>query len=210
MSNALIALLLGIGQGMLHGLGPDHCAAIATLGVSGGRRPHSALNLALRFAASHAVVLGGLAAVCLLAGMTLSHTFERYAELLGGLVLLAVAFTVLFFPSALQHGHPHTPGHGHDHRHLPIAGAAGALMALSGVRSLALAVPALMVGGQFSSSAWTFVPGFALGVLLSMGAVGLVFSACLSKAPVHFSRWLERGVAVSSGALGIYWVAAQL
>ncbi len=216
MSTTLLALLLGLGQGLLHGLGPDHCAAIATLGAATGPdgRRRSALSLAVRFAVGHALALGLLAGACLLLGMTLSESFERYAEFLGGLVLLGVALAALFFPGALRHGHPHPPGHGDDHHHhapaLPLASAAGALMAISGVRSLLLALPPLMVGGRFASAAWAYLPGFALGVLVSMGAVGLAFSAGLARTPARAVRWLEKGVAVSSGALGVYWMAARL
>ncbi len=216
LPSPLLALLLGLGQGLLHGLGPDHCAAIATLGAASERagRRRSALRLAVRFAVGHAVALGALAAVCLLAGMTLSERFERYAELLGGGVLVGVALAALFFPGALRHGHPHLPGHGADHHHpphgAPVAGAAGALMAISGVRSLLLALPPLMVGGRFASAAWTYLPGFALGVLLSMSAVGLALASSLARAPERLARWLDKGVAVASGALGVYWIVAQL
>lgn len=212
MSATLLALLVGLGQGLLHGLGPDHCAAVATLGtVSGGGR-RAALLTALRFAVGHALVLGGLALVCLVAGIGISETFERWAEIFGGVVLLALALGALFFPHVLQHGHPHLPGHGRDHVHPPadrsarISTAAGALMAISGARSLLLALPPLMVGGAFSLEAWAYLPGFALGVLVSMGAFGLIVSEGLTR----LGERVHRLVALSSAAIAAGWIVGRL
>jgi nickel/cobalt transporter (NicO) family protein len=208
----LLAFLLGLSQGLLHALGPDHCAAMATLGTLGGGRRRTAILTALRFALGHAAMLGGIAAVCLMAGVGLSETFERWAEAFGGAVLVALAVTALIFPHSLDHGHPHLPGHDqkpHEHVHT-VSTAAGAFMAVSGVRSLLIALPPLLVGGSMSLAAWTYLPGFALGILIGMGAVGLLFAEGLSRASARINLWIQRGVAVGSGALGLFWIGSRL
>jgi hypothetical protein len=210
MSSAFLALLLGLGQGLLHGLGPDHCAAIATLGSMGERRASTVLKVAVRFALGHAAVLGALAAFCLLAGVGLSAAFERWTEILGGALLIALALAALLMPGALRHGHPHLPGHAEDHLHTRVSTAAGAVMAVSGVRALLLALPPLLVGGSLHLAAWTYLPGFALGVMAGMGAVGLCFSYGLSRVGDHAARRLERAVALGTAALGFTWIAARL
>lgn len=210
MSAPFLALLLGLSQGLLHAIGPDHCAAMATLSGLGQRGRRTAFGTALRFALGHALVLGAVAAGCLAAGVGLSEAFERWAEIFGGGVLLALALTALFFPGALAHGHPHLPGHEASHAHQRVSTAAGALMAISGVRSLLVSLPALILGGAFSLEAWTFLPGFALGILAGMGAVGLLFAEGLSRLSERLAEWVYRGVAVSSAALGIVWIAARL
>lgn len=203
---------MGLGQGFLHGLGPDHCAAVATLGSSakaaGDRR--AALRVALRFALGHAAVLGVLAAACLVLGVGLSETFERWAEVLGGVVLLAVALGALFFPGSLSHGHPHFSAHADDHRHIRVGTAAGALMAISGARGLLLALPPLVIGGSLHAAAWTYLPGFALGVMISMGGFGWLWSAGTARLNEQASAWAHRGVAVASAALGVYWIGIRL
>lgn len=212
MAPILLAFLLGLTQGLLHALGPDHCAAMATLGTLGGGRRRVAIMTALRFALGHAAMLGGIAAVCLVAGVGLSETFERWAEVFGGAVLVALAVTALLFPHSLDHGHPHLPGHDrepHEHVHT-VSTAAGAFMAVSGVRSLLIALPPLLVGGSMSLSAWTYLPGFALGILIGMGAVGLLFAEGLSRANARISLWIQRGVALGSGALGLFWIGSRL
>lgn len=59
--SVLLAFLFGLGQGLLHAVGPDHCAAMATLGSAGPGRHRASLRIALRFALGHAAVLGGVA-----------------------------------------------------------------------------------------------------------------------------------------------------
>jgi hypothetical protein len=213
VSPLFIAFLFGLGQGLLHAVGPDHCAAMATLGTLGPSRRRATLLVALRFAVGHAAVLGGVATFCLLAGVGLSETFERWAEVFGGMVLVALAVTALLFPNVLRHGHPHLPGHTqepHSHMHDRVSTAAGALMAVSGVRSLLLALPPLLVGGSLQSSGWTYLPGFALGILLGMGAVGLLFAEGLARMGSGLADRLQRVVAAGSAALGLFWIVTRL
>ncbi|MFL5348330.1 MAG: hypothetical protein ACJ8AT_26340 [Hyalangium sp.] len=213
MSPTFFAFAVGLGQGLLHAVGPDHCAAMATLNTLGEGRRRAAMRTALRFACGHAAVLGGVATVCLLAGVGLSEAFERWAEVFGGGVLIALAVTALLFPNSLRHGHPHLPGHTedpHSHAHEGVSTAAGALMAVSGVRSLLLALPPLLMGGSMSLGAWSYLPGFALGILLGMGAVGLLFAEGMSRLGSRLALWVHRAVAVGSGALGLFWIGSRL
>jgi nickel/cobalt exporter len=213
VSPLFLAFLFGLGQGLLHAVGPDHCAAMATLGTLGPARRRATFVVALRFALGHAAVLGGVATFCLLAGVGLSETFERWAEIFGGTVLVALAVTAFLFPNVLRHGHPHLPGHTqepHSHRHERVSTAAGALMAVSGVRSLLLALPPLLVGGSLQSSGWTYLPGFALGILVGMGAVGLLFAEGLSRMGSVLAERLQRLVAAGSAALGLFWIVTRL
>lgn len=213
VSPLFFAFLFGLGQGLLHAVGPDHCAAMATLGTLGPSRRRATFIVALRFAIGHAAVLGGVATFCLLAGVGLSETFERWAEIFGGAVLVALAVTAFLFPNVLRHGHPHLPGHTHEphsHMHDQVSTAAGALMAVSGVRSLLLALPPLLVGGSMQSSGWTYLPGFAFGILVGMGAVGLLFAEGLSRVGTTLAERLQRLVAGASAVLGVFWIVSRL
>ncbi len=202
----LLSFLIGLGQGLLHAMGPDHCAAVATFGTVSRR---AALAAAIRFAVGHALVLGTLSALCLLAGVGLSEAFERWAEVLGGVVLIGVALSALFFPTALAHGHPHFGPHGKDHAHPRLPLATGALMALSGIRSLTLAMPPLVVGGSLSLSAWTYLPGFSLGILAGMGAVGLLLAAVVAPLSERAAENVRRVVAAGSALLGAGWIVSS-
>lgn len=208
MPTTLFALLLGLGQGLLHSLGPDHCAAVTVLCAR--RSGRQALLTALRFAAGHAVALGLLSAFCLFAGVGLSEAFERWAEILGGGVLLGLALAALMFPGTLYHGHPHLPGHGRDHLHGKASVAAGALMALSGARALLLALPPLLVGGGMRLAAWAYLPGFALGILLGMGALSLLLARGLSRLGERLRVRVHQSVALGAAGLGLFWMATRL
>jgi nickel/cobalt transporter (NicO) family protein len=179
---------------------------MATLSAASDRPGRRALATALRFAIGHAVALGGLSALCLLAGVGLSEAFERWAEILGGVVLTGLALAALMFPGALRHGHPHLPGHERDHLHARMSAAAGALMAFSGARSLLLALPPLLVGGGMHLAAWAYLPGFALGILLGMGTVGLLIAYGLER----LGERVQRAVVIASAALGVFWIAVRL
>jgi nickel/cobalt transporter (NicO) family protein len=168
------------------------------------------LATALRFAIGHAVVLSALAAFCWLTGVGLSEAFERWSEVMGGAVLTSVALAALFFPSALRHGHPHLGGHEHTHFHERVPMAAGALMAVSGARALLLALPPLLVGGGFSLSAWTYLPGFAFGVFAGMAGMGILVAEGVRRADEQTSSLIQRASALASAGLGVFWMATRL
>jgi hypothetical protein len=211
VSALLLLFVVGLSQGLIHSVGPDHCAALATLGLlEPGRRRQAMLKVAFRFAAGHAFMLGGLVTACLLIGVGLSETFEKWAEIGSGVALVVLAATLLFFPSALAHGHPHLPGHDHDHRHVRVGGTMGALMAVSGVRSLLLALPPVLAGGSFHLKALSYIPGFGLGVFLGMGVIGLLFAEASTRLSDTLAVLVRRGVAVFSAGLGIVWIAVRL
>jgi nickel/cobalt transporter (NicO) family protein len=161
--------------------------------------------VALSFAWGHTLVLGALAGACLALGIGLSEAFERWAERLGGFVLVALALSALLFPGTLHHGHPTLPTHDHDHRHTRAGGVAGALMAVSGVRALALAL--LLVGGALHLAGWVYLPAFGAGVFLSMAGVGFAISTGTRRLSLRGAANLQRLVAISSGALGLAWIA---
>ena len=203
----VLALLTGIGQGLLHAMGPDHCAAMATLAAREERRRRAAWMIATRFALGHAVVLGGMAALCWLSGRVLSEALERWAEIGSGLVLIALAATAWFFPAAFEHGHPHRRDH-HAGRHL--SWATGALMAVSGVRSLTLALPPMLLGGAGGMASIAYLPGFAAGVLVGMAAFGLVVGLGLERAGRIWSVRARQLAALASAVVGIAWIGKQL
>ncbi|MFN0061055.1 MAG: hypothetical protein ACKVPX_00855 [Myxococcaceae bacterium] len=208
MNAALLALGVGLTQGLLHSVGPDHCAAIATLG--GGNDRRRAFHIALRFAGSHVFVLASLTGVCLGAGIFISAAFERWAEILGGAVLVSVATAALFFPSALSHGHPHWPGHARTHGHAGATMAAGALMAFSGIRALLLSLAPMWVGSSFHAHAWAYLPGFSLGILLGMSTVGLLAAEAFSRLGARARILAYRGTVAASAGLGLVWMAQRV
>jgi len=175
--------------GILHGLGPDHLAAITALNAASGSDSRRLLFFSTRFALGHAAVLAvaGLSThylrVSLPAGW--EHGFELATGWLlivsGGALLLGLASGRLTI-----HSHPHEhPGGAHRHFHAHLLGARehrhahgklaallGGLFALGGARSLLAVVPAALAGTALIS--FLRVGIFTAGIVAGMLAYGLV------------------------------------
>lgn len=187
--------------GILHGLGPDHCAALASL-IAHDPDRRAATRASFQFGLGHAAALGvfGLAAGA--SGLLIPEAWERAAEVFAGLLLLVVGALALTRRDAqfVVHSHPHDHEHAHGaaphaHWHTHLGGAAlfrqhesrhphahphlaaivGGAFGLSGVRALTLALPPLILAAHSVASALTFVVAFGAGVTASMVAFGLVF-----------------------------------
>jgi nickel/cobalt transporter (NicO) family protein len=212
------AALIGIGYGVAHGLGPDHLAALGTLLARPGPRGRAIVACA-RFGVGHAVVLGALGAGAACSGWLVPATWERAAEAAGGALLVVLGLVALVRALPLlvhRHRHAHDE-EDHEHWHLHIGNPArhrhghpalvGGALALSGVRSLAIAVSPLLLAGRSAESALAFVCGFGLGVVSAMMAFGLLFQAGGRLFGRHVASVAIGGASV---VLGGWWIWTSL
>jgi len=187
--------------GVLHGLGPDHCAALASL-IAHDPDRRASTRASFQFGLGHAAALGifGLAAGA--SGLLIPESWERAAEVFAGILLLVVGVLALTRRDAQlvvhshEHGHPHAhDAHPHAHWHMHLGGGAlfrqhearhphahphlaaiiGGAFGLSGVRALTLALPPLILAAHSVASALVFVAAFGFGVTVAMVAFGFVF-----------------------------------
>lgn len=189
-------LLLIFLAGILHGLGPDHLAAITALSAANGADARRLLFFSTRFALGHAAVLAvaGLATryfrVSMPAGW--EHGFELGTAWLlivsGAAMLFALAagwLTVHSHPhehsrGAHRHFHAHLFGaHEHRHGHGKLAATLGGLFALSGTRALLAVVPAALAATALIS--FLRVGTFSAGIVAGMLAYGLIAGRALSR-----------------------------
>jgi nickel/cobalt transporter (NicO) family protein len=216
--------------GFLHGLGADHLMAIAALSLTAGAEPPAtqrtrAIGVAMRFAAGHAVLLGGGAAVLIVLGWSLPLVLERSGEILGGLLLVIIGGVGLWgvaggrvYGNSHVHGRESTP-HFHlhigrperhprpsAHSHLPTI--VGAAFAVSSLRALTMLAPfGLHVEAISLPTLLALVVVFALGILLSMSLFGIAFARVISARGVRrLGRFTAGGIAIASIALGIFWM----
>jgi nickel/cobalt exporter len=219
--------------GFLHGLGADHLMAIAALSLAtplGPARYARAFGLAVKFAVGHAVLLAVGSGLVLFFGWQIPVRFEQGGELVGGLLLIALGLIVGWMAlsgrlymhshvhesgdqSAHRHWHLHW-GRQHSHRpsmHTVLPGLLGAVFAVSGLRALILSLPLWNAAGGANhfSSLLFLVTIFAVGILMSMSLFGIVLAHTLADRRMtgHVARFSAAATAVSSLALGVYWIA---
>jgi len=222
------AMLVLLGQGLLHGVGPDHCLAIGALSARGGLR--ETLRMAVRFGLGHTVVLAVLATLAVVAGVVIPARWESTLEMVGGASLLALGiWTLASREGTLRVPHVHADGthhaHGEDEPEARaddaaptapssrrwLAGVAGAVFGLSGVRGLVLLLP--FATRQHRGALVAGVLCFGLGVVLSMVTVGWLTqraAQAASKRAASARNALRIAVGVASVLCGAWWVVSHL
>ncbi len=218
---AAIATLFALG--CLHSLGPDHLAAIAALTARGGRA--SVWSTGARFGAGHAGILLAAALAARLAGWVMPASVEAALGRVGGLVLIALGVATLLKAisrdvivhrhehehGADQHAHVHAHLHGeagHSHGHGALA--LGALFGASGLRMVAVVLPAAVGTGPLGAIGPAIA--FGVGVALSMGVFGLLAAAALraaARATVAF-RIAQAAAGVAGVALGVAFAVGAM
>ncbi len=183
--------------GVLHGLGPDHLAAITAFGAMAGRSFRRVAFFSLRFAAGHAAVICAAALLAHFGRMALPASWERgfdltAATLLIGTGLALVTGLITGRLSIHSHGHQHGAGEHrhlhahfggrttHQHGHGKLAFLLGGLFALGGARSLLVIVPVALA--QTFSASMIRVLAFTAGIVAAMSAYGFVAGHLLTRA----------------------------
>ena len=115
----VLALVVAVALGLRHASDPDHLAAVSTLIATdpddGARR---AGRLGLAWGVGHAVTLAAFGLPIVLFQSYLPDTAQRAAEVLVGLMIMALAIRLLArWRRGRFHAHPHRHG-GVEHRHL--------------------------------------------------------------------------------------------
>ena len=175
--------------GMVHGLGPDHLAAITALNAASGSDSRRLLFFSTRFALGHAAVLALAGLATYYFRVSLPAGWEHGFELATGWLLIASGAALLLGMASGRltvhsHAHEHAGGaHRHVHAHLfaarehrhahgKLAATLGGLFALSGTRSLLAVVPAALA--QTAMVSFFRVGVFSLGIVAGMLAYGFL------------------------------------
>ena len=192
----MLILLAIFAAGLLHGLGPDHLAAITAFAVAVEHDFRRVVLFATRFAGGHAVVIVIAGLLGHFGRMLLNPGWERRFDLAAGALLVftgLVAIVGLLTGKLKVHQHHHlhhkkphkhyhlhvqpqeTPqehAHAeHGHVHGGLAASLGILFALGGTRSLLAVVP--MAVSSTLTITLLRIAAFVLGIVLSM--VGYAF-----------------------------------
>jgi hypothetical protein len=212
--------------GALHGLGPDHLAAITALSaVGGGAR--RLVFFSLRFALGHSVVIAAAGMAAHFGRNLLPSAWElRIDQTAGALLLLAGVglLIALAFGKLSLHAHAHAHAAGehrhfhlhffsraaHRHGHGRFAAALGALFALGGARGLLAIVP-IATGQTLAVSALRILM-FTAGIAAAMVAYGFAAGPALrfAESRPHFGARLAAAMTsvfcIVAGALTLtHW-----
>jgi len=196
----MLLLLAILVAGLIHGIGPDHLAAITAFGVAVEHDFRRVIWFAVRFAGAHAVVIVIAGVLGHFGRDLLSPHWQKAFDVgAGGLLVLTglAALIGLLTGKIKVHQHVHTH-HQHDHHHLHVhivpeevkqwrhdhahqgtehvhggmAATLGVLFALGGTRSLLMAVP-LVIASSLSLT-MIRVAVLVLGIIVSMVAYAFV------------------------------------
>lgn len=207
---ALLASFLVLG--VLHGLGPDHCAAIASLlvrarpalGGAGNWRP--ALGIAVSFGLGHAAVLALGVLFAAIAGVAIPEAWSQRSEVLGGVLLLGLGGLLVWRAirgESRDHAHPHlgprVKGGG--------TAMLGALFAFSGIRAAVLVIPLALRGAVVQS--FVAVVLFGLGVIVGMAAFGVAVAGGVRVARRLPHGALDAAAGVLALGVGVYWIVSN-
>ncbi len=219
----LLAILFS--TGILHGLGPDHLAAITAFGAAAGKDFKRVVFFAVRFAIGHAIVLAVAGLLAKFGSMFLPARIESAFEIGAGALLVVTGLILLAMLLAGKirvhsHHHQHTgEKHHHFHLHLvslekhehvhgTLAVGMGALFAMGGARSLVTVLP--IAFGHSVAESLLRVAFFALGIVISMVAYAWATQYALerisayAKSDAHH-RWI---MLASAYAVAIFCVVA--
>ncbi len=198
--------------GLLHGIGPDHLAAITAFGVAVENDFRRVVWFAVRFAGAHAVVIVIAGILGHFGRELLSPQLQKTFDIGAGglLVLTGIAALIGLITGKIKvHEHVHTHHHdphqhlhvhvlperaktwkhehahqGTDHVHGGMAATLGVLFALGGTRSLLMVVP--MAVASTLAQTLLRVTVLVLGIVVSMVAYAFVtqhaFEALAKKA----------------------------
>lgn len=221
----MVLLAILFSTGILHGLGPDHLAAITAFGAAAGRDFKRVVFFAVRFAIGHALVLAAAGLIGKFGSMLLPEGVESAFEIGAGSFLVLTGLVLLIMLVAgkirVHSHHHHHSGETHHHFHLhwvslekhqhvhgSLAVGMGALFAMGGARSLVTVLP--IAFGQTLTESLVRVAFFAMGIVLSMVAYAWATQYALNrissyaKTDAHH-RWIMLG---SAYAVAIFCVVA--
>src|SRR4051812_6535722 len=176
--------------GVLHGLGPDHLAAITALSAvgGGGRR---LVFFSIRFALGHTIVIAAAGLAAHFGRDLLPASWGAHLDEFAGALLIVTGiglFVALLLGKLSLHSHSHAHSHeadehrhfhlhvfakaSHRHGHGRFAAALGALFALGGVRGMLAVVP-IATSATLAISALR-IAAFTVGTAAAMVAYGLL------------------------------------
>ena len=222
ISQTTLLLLTGLVLGMRHAFDRDHITAVTHF-ISLEPDPVKSAWFGFRWAIGHAVTVLGLGSLILLLHLKFDPAFERYAELLVGVTLIALGIWGLVLlwrerrhthrhehhTTAHDHAHSHTPGREHVHKFAPTL--VGMVHGASGTVELFVLIPITLI--TVTRLAYFYIGLFSMGCALTMSLYGYVVGRFYRRANETGQRIYRALVILTSTSglvLGLVWILKNL
>lgn len=212
--------------GLVHSIDVDHAVAVSTL-VGGRPAWPVAIGYGVRWGLGHSVAVLSAGVAVLAFGIRIDPRFDRWAEILVGIMLIglgAFAFRTLGNlhlhqpPAHGDHAHLHTHGATlpHDHPHRPSTDRRhhprrplmiGLLHGLAGSSGALAILPVALIDEWWTGIGYLVV--FCLGVTGGMVLFALGLAEAIRRATSRSIAWGRRiglGIALGSVGTGVWWV----
>jgi len=199
-----LVLATALMLGTLHAFDPDHLAAVTAF-IS--RRPSalSAAGFAVRWGLGHSATLVAAGLASAFFHLALTPPMQTLAELLVGLMLVAVGSWAL---AGLRRKRPSHHDEGHHHSIFWI----GALHGLAGSAGLLVIIPVALMSS--AGAVLAYVLAFSAGVTAAMSiyamAVGGLFGRVAGGAGARWYPWLAGAAGSVTLLLGLGWISLTL
>ena len=204
--------------GFVHSFDIDHLCAVGSF-ASNARTVREGLQLGLRWGCGHSLTVILLGTAIVLFKLVIPAWLNVAAELLVGIILIALGVWLLrkvFRQRQLhvhwhehdgqRHFHLHAHHHGTDHAHMHKLSALGALHGFAGTSSIMVLIPISLA--QSFASALAYVCVFGIGTIVSMS----LFGACASHVMAVLQRWknianlIHGTLGFVSCTVGVVWI----
>jgi Ca2+/H+ antiporter len=222
-SQVSLLFATGLVLGIRHAFDRDHVAAVTHF-VSLEHDPAKSAWFGLRWALGHAVSVGLLGSLILLLGLKFDPAFERTAELLVGISLVALGLwrLMLLFqerththrhahPAAEKHEHPHSHEPGDPHVHWFAPTFVGLLHGAAGAAEIFVLIPITFITSQ--ALAYAYIGLFSAGCAVSMSGYGWLAGHFYRRADAtgkKIYRVLVVLTALSGFFIGAVWIVKNL
>jgi sulfite exporter TauE/SafE len=217
----LLAVVGGLTLGCLHALDIDHVTAV-TVFVSKNPNPRRAALLGVRWGMGHTATVFVLGVLSLMLKFFIPPLVQSLAEVLVGILLIAIGVWVLRDSLRRRgihlHTHAHDGGehihfHSHqdrpDHSHTHSMFLIGATHGFAGTASLMVIVPLTVTTSFFTAAVYLIL--FGIGTIAAMGTLAYFMGklATSMKEP-HILPRAQAMAGLVSIVVGLLWIGHQV
>jgi len=217
----LLVILGGFTLGCLHALDIDHVTAV-TVFVSKNPTPRSAALLGIRWGMGHTATVFVLGVLSLMLKFVLPPLVQSLAEVLVGILLIAIGVWALgdslrrhsihlhkHTHDGAEHVHFHSHENCSDHSHEHSMFLIGATHGFAGTASLMVIVPLTVTTSLYTAGVYLIL--FGIGTIVAMGTLAYFMGKlATSMREPHILPRVQAMAGLVSVVVGLLWIGHQV